>query len=313
MPRACKLGLEGIVFKRLGRPIAPPGRGTGLRARIRRHQRSSVRPKKIGAKRNGDDRSRPGRVLILKRAGAGNEAVASFTEIFAAIGAFILGSGAISAIAFGLFKVLGEKWLNAKFEERLAEYKHAQQKEIEQLRFRINALMDRTTKLHQHEFDVLPEAWSRLNDAFAQTSVLVSPIQSYPDLNRMTEEHINEYLKNTPLQEWEKAELMAQTDKTKFFMKRIFWYRLSDAKAACREHHTYLKKSGIFIPTDVKEKFYELDTLMWDALGEHQANEEIGQLPRMREKIDAFRKKGPELLTALEQQVQTRLWNAQSD
>jgi hypothetical protein len=74
-----------------------------------------VRPKKIGAKRNGDDRSRPGRVLILKRAGAGNEAVASFTEIFAAIGAFILGSGAISAIAFGLFKVLGEKWLNAKF------------------------------------------------------------------------------------------------------------------------------------------------------------------------------------------------------
>jgi hypothetical protein len=30
--------------------------------------------------------------------------------------------------------VLGEKWLNAKFEERLAEYKHAQQKEIEQLR-----------------------------------------------------------------------------------------------------------------------------------------------------------------------------------
>ena len=115
MPRACKLGLEGIVFKRLGRPIAPAGRGTGLRARIRRHQRSSVRPKKIGAKRNGDDRSRPGRVLILKRAGAGNEAVASFTEIFAAIGAFILGSGAISAIAFGLFKVLGEKWLNAKF------------------------------------------------------------------------------------------------------------------------------------------------------------------------------------------------------
>jgi hypothetical protein len=126
----------------LARPTTPAGRGTGSRARIRRHQRSSVRPKKIGAKRNGDDRSRPGRVLILKRAGAGNEAVASFTEIFAAIGAFILGSGAISAIAFGLFKVLGEKWLNAKFEERLAEYKHAQQKEIEQLRFRINALMD---------------------------------------------------------------------------------------------------------------------------------------------------------------------------
>jgi hypothetical protein len=68
-----------------------------------------------------------------------------------------------------LFKVLGEKWLNAKFEERLAQYKHAQQKEIEQLRFRINSLMDRTTKLHQHEFDVLPEAWSRLMRLGRQT------------------------------------------------------------------------------------------------------------------------------------------------
>jgi len=235
--------------------------------------------------------------------------VASLTDLFAAIGALILGSG---AIAFGLFKVLGEKWLNAKFEERLAEYKHAQQKEIEQLRFRINALMDRTTKLHQHEFEVLPEAWSRLNDAFAHTNYVVSPIQTYPDLNRMTEDHINEYLKKTPLQEWEKAELMGQTDKTKFFRKQIFWHRLSDARAACREHHTYLKKSGIFVPANVREKFYELDTLMWDALGEQEVNEEMELIPRMREKIDAFRQKGPELLKALEQQVQTRLWDAQS-
>jgi putative transposase len=29
--------------------------------------------------------------------------------------------------------------------------------------------MDRTTKLHQREFDVLPEAWGRLNDAFVKT------------------------------------------------------------------------------------------------------------------------------------------------
>jgi len=238
--------------------------------------------------------------------------VANLTEILAGIGALIVGSGTIGAIAFGLFKVLGEKWLNAKFEERLAEYKHAQQKEIEQLRFRINTLMDRTTKLHQHEFDVLPEAWSRLNDAFGHTGAVVSPVQTYPDLNRMSEDHVNEYLKKTALQEWEKAELMTQTDRTEFFRKRIFWYRLSDARAACREHHTYLKKSGIFIPADVRDKFYELDTLMWDALGEQETNERMEQIPRMQEKIGVFRKRGPELLKALEQQVQTRLWNSQS-
>jgi hypothetical protein len=43
----------------------------------------------------------------------------------------------------------------------------------------------------------------------------------------------------------------------------------------------------------VREKFYELDTLMWDALGEQEANEEMELISRMREKIDAFRKKAP--------------------
>jgi hypothetical protein len=53
------------------------------------------------------------------------------------IGGLIMAGGGGAAIAFALFKVFGEKWLNAKFEERLAEYKHAQQKEIEQDGFTI--------------------------------------------------------------------------------------------------------------------------------------------------------------------------------
>jgi hypothetical protein len=164
------------------------------------------------------------------------------------IGGLIMAGGGGAAIAFALFKVFGEKWLNAKFEERLAEYKHAQQKEIEQLTFRINALMDRTTKLHQHEFDVLPEPWSRLNDAFGQTTAFVSSLQSYPDLNRMTDDHLNGFLKNTPLGDWEKAELIAETDRTQYFIKRIFWHRLSDAREACREHHAFLKKKESSFP-----------------------------------------------------------------
>jgi hypothetical protein len=38
------------------------------------------------------------------------------------IGGLIMAGGGGAAIAFALFKVFGEKWLNAKFEERLAEY-----------------------------------------------------------------------------------------------------------------------------------------------------------------------------------------------
>jgi hypothetical protein len=105
---------------------------------------------------------------------------AMLNEILAAIGAIVIGGGGTVAIAFGLFKFFGEKWLNAKFEERLASFRHEQRKEIERLRFRINALMDRTAKLHKWEFQVLPEAWGRLNDAFTAICSLHASARSKP-------------------------------------------------------------------------------------------------------------------------------------
>jgi hypothetical protein len=73
-----------------------------------------------------------------------------------------------------------------------------------------------------------------------------------------------------------------------------------------------LKKSGIFIPSEVRNKFYELDALMWDALVEHRVNKEVGQIPLMNSKVDAFRSQGTELLNGLERVVQRRLWNPPS-
>jgi hypothetical protein len=230
------------------------------------------------------------------------------TTILAALGGVV----GIGAIALALFKIFGEKWLSAKFEERLSEYKHAQQKELEHLRYEINALMDRTIKLHQHEFDVLPEAWGKLNDAFGLTQACVSPLQSYPDLNKMSEAHLEEFLSKSALPEWDKDQLRAAEDRTEYYAKRLDWRRQSEAEEACGKHHIYLKKSGIFIPSEVRNKFYELDALMWDALVEHRVNKEVGQIPLMNSKVDAFRSQGTELLNGLERVVQRRLWNPPS-
>jgi hypothetical protein len=70
---------------------------------------------------------------------------------FTVLGGFGVIAALLVTVAYYLFKFLSEKWLNAKFEERLAAYKHEQQKELERLKFEINTLMDRTVKLHQRE------------------------------------------------------------------------------------------------------------------------------------------------------------------
>jgi hypothetical protein len=112
--------------------------------------------------------------------------VSTLQNILAALGGLVVGGGILGTVVYTIFKILGEKWLNAKFEERLAAYKHAQQRELEELKFQINTLMDRTLKLHQREFDVLPEAWGRLNDAFKVIRPVTLGFQQSPDVNAMS-------------------------------------------------------------------------------------------------------------------------------
>ncbi|MEY9418351.1 hypothetical protein ABIF69_004793 [Bradyrhizobium japonicum] len=64
------------------------------------------------------------------------------STLFALVGYVVVGVGAVGAFVWWLFRTFSEKWLNAKFEERLAAYKHEQQKELEHLKFEINAQMD---------------------------------------------------------------------------------------------------------------------------------------------------------------------------
>jgi hypothetical protein len=66
------------------------------------------------------------------------------------IGFGVVGVGGVTALAFAMFRIFGEKWLSNKFEERLAHFKHEQQKEMERVRFEINSLMDRRVKLYNN-------------------------------------------------------------------------------------------------------------------------------------------------------------------
>ncbi len=236
-------------------------------------------------------------------------------EILRNVGALIALLGTVTTalvgFAFWLFKKFGDRWLTAKFDERLEDYKHAQQKELETLRFKINTLFDRTTKLHQHEFEVLPEIWALLTESYSQTAHFTSPFQQYPDLNRMTEAHLAEFLQKSPLQDWQKGELLKQGDKTREYMKQIFWHDLNRVRKTYAEFQAYLVKNGIFIQPDLKARLKILSDMLFDAIYEKQFEEE-NPVPRAGrfEKGDRFRKDGPAILSSVENEIYERLWDA---
>jgi hypothetical protein len=83
-------------------------------------------------------------------------------------------------------------------------------------------LVDRATKLNQREFDVIPEAWARLCDAYEATRSLVASLQTLPDIDNMTSEHQNEFISGCKLEEWQKKELGSAESKTRLLRKNDF-------------------------------------------------------------------------------------------
>jgi hypothetical protein len=222
-------------------------------------------------------------------------------------------TGTVAATAaYGAFKFFGKKWIDARFAERLEKFRHDQNQEIERLRYRINALMDRTAKLHQNEFEVLPEIWNKLSITLADTLSLTSPLQSYADLSNMGAAEFSEFLGNSALAEWEKDTLRQATkDRNQSYQKMIVWHQLFRVKNSYREFHNYFVSKGIFIQLELKDKIRILSDLIYAAILEREHEE---RYPDPREgryaKGDLLRSEGPGQLQAIEKDVQARLWEA---
>jgi hypothetical protein len=209
----------------------------------------------------------------------------------AAVGTIFIGGGVVTSLAFGLFKLFGESWLNNRFAERLAAFRHDQAKELERLKFEINKLLDRSAKLHQWEFEVLPKAWTLLAKGYHSVRAVTSALQSYADVSRMGEEQLDEFIAGLPLEGWQKAELKNADDKNNYYQDAIFWHRLNEARTATQKSAMYISENGIFMPTSIKKKFDQINALAWDALIEHESNKAYDVIPRKFTQQERFKKK----------------------
>ena len=221
----------------------------------------------------------------------------------------LVGGGTIAGYAF--FQWLGKRWLETRFAKNFEQFKHEQSQEIEKLRYRINALMDRTTKLHQHEFEVLPEVWDKLGIAASHVMNFTSRIQFSPDLDSMGENQFADFLENCELRGWQKVQLRESRERNSEYKKLIFWHQLDRVKSAHAVFHNLLISKGIFIQPDLKERIRSFSNMMYDAFHEIELDHSDPSYgPDRFEKGDLLRKEAPAALKAIEENVQARLWEA---
>ena len=210
-----------------------------------------------------------------------------------------------SAFAYAMFRLFTTKWIEARFSERLEAFKHQQNQEIEHLRFRINTMMDWNVKLHQREFDILPETWSLLNEAFYTIEPIAVGFQQYPNLDKMAVDRLEEFLEQSPLTVVQKTELKSEPNKVRYYSKVKAIHDLNTAIKSYNQFHLLLAKNAIFIIEPIKTAFLALDQMLKEAIIERQVQ------PQQFDKGVVLNDKGKQLLKALEQGIQGRLWSSQ--
>lgn len=232
-------------------------------------------------------------------------------QLFELAGKIVLVGGGASVIVYHAFKYLAAKWLEEKFRKNFQQLVHDQNKEIERLKSELTKSFDRAEKLHQREFETLPEVWGKVSEAYWAAASLVSPLQMHSDLNRMQQKQLASFVAQSDLAEWQKEEVLSSSDKTKKFQELIYWHKLSRCFKASRDADIALSKVGIFVLDPIKEKLQAIIDLSRGALTEDQINHEHPpqrHSDRLNSDIDRMRTDGKEWMEEAERLIKNRIW-----
>lgn len=216
--------------------------------------------------------------------------------------------GAILGLALLLFRKFGEGWLQNTFAKDLEQFRHEQSRELERLRGEINASLDRAVKLAQREFEVLPRLWSSFNEAFHRTLAVSSSFQSYPNLDAMTPERLEEFLSECRLRPWQINEVRNAAKKNDLYAEYERLVDINDAFEARRKASIAMLEHGIFLQQAMLEDFKTIDHVIHAALTSlfeaHQQRRLRSSLPH---DVRTLKELGPELFEALQRKVRERL------
>ncbi len=180
------------------------------------------------------------------------------------VGLKIIGySSGFALFFYGILKIFGKKWLDEKFSKRLEEFKHFQNQEMENYKFQINKMFNRVLKIQEKEFEVLPEIWSKLQFSFGTLVNLTASFKTYPDLDRMTEPELTEYLDTLNFPKYKIDELRSAKIKLDLFVKYQFQSDYYLAYQKYVEFHQYLIINKIFLEKKLFDLFSEIDKKMY--------------------------------------------------
>ena len=198
-------------------------------------------------------------------------------EVLKALGGFTAIVLASVGAAYAAFRFFSEKWIENKFATQLADHTHLQNLEIQRLRVEIETLLNGALLVQQKSFELLPKVWDLAISAYLEIGSFVSPLQSYPDLDKMDGEELKQFLANSELLETQKRDIRNAGKKLDAYIDAIFWIQLSKCHEKYGSFRRFTETNRIFLDADIKHLIKELSDKLTDCISIMTAHKEVRQ------------------------------------
>ena len=193
------------------------------------------------------------------------------------------GAGA-ATFAYAIFLFLGRKWIENRFDERIASYEHKLTKDLEEFRHEIDFQYHGKTRTHDKEFEVLAQAWERMTKAVDLISSFASPVKELPNLDEMQKPELIAFLSTCPLNDFERQRVIEECHKIEYYKMKLLRYDFVFVSEEISQFRNYIARNGIFLSTELQEKFEQVSDIMRQALEERKTEESL-QVNRLRERV----------------------------
>lgn len=202
-------------------------------------------------------------------------------------------TGGPVAIAYLVFIFLARRTVEGWFEKRLRKFEHD-----------LNCIFNRVSKIHEMEFQVLPEAWRRLDNLLDFIRQFIRETNQIPELDRMPPDQLDEFLTKQNLTEDGRQNIRRAPSKG----GQWFFEMSERAGNACLEFQDYISKNAIFLSSDLKSEFKSAEEAVRTAWAVRTAAQ--GAKEHWESMAEAYRimnDKLPPIMERIERLVQKRL------
>lgn len=216
-----------------------------------------------------------------------------------------------AAAAAAIFVFFGKRWISHLFAKELEQEKAELTKQLEQAKSEISFYAAKRLTLHNKEYDVFPEIWSRLSDAKSALQNSLMEFRSMPDIDRMTKDDLKAWIVGIDIDEDEKNAIIGSNERMKLFNRILDYRRLRDAEEKFHEFQDYFQKQRIFLSPDVRGKFDEIKGLLRKAWAAKTTDVRLngqGSQDFFSKALDIFNDEVEPLMKEIEDIIQGKLF-----